>query len=104
LAWVTAERWMPRAPASWFCERMRAPFLTRRMKASKFRRSWPFETILFRIEFLIGLSRRRLDQEGNLVNITIEHAKAKAGLREFSYQEVVSPFEEKAEQVGAVDA
>ena len=45
-----------------------------------------------------------LDQDGNLVNMTIEHAKAKAGLREFSYQEVVSPFEEKAEQVGAVDA
>ena len=39
-----------------------------------------------------------LDQHGNLVNMTIEHAKAKARLREFSYQEMVSPLEEKAEQ------
>jgi len=46
-----------------------------------------------------------LDQHGNLVNITIEHAKAKAGLREFSYQEIVTPLEEKDEQVvGAVGA
>ena len=29
-----------------------------------------------------------LDKDGNLVNMTIEHAKAKAGLTEFSYQEV----------------
>ncbi|MCK5241387.1 DUF2283 domain-containing protein [bacterium] len=29
-----------------------------------------------------------LDEDGNLVNMTIEHAKAKAGLAEFSYQEV----------------
>ncbi len=29
-----------------------------------------------------------LDKEGNLVSMTIEHAKANAGLREFSYQEV----------------
>ena len=29
-----------------------------------------------------------LDEEGNLVSMTIEHAKANAGLREFSYQEV----------------
>jgi len=43
-----------------------------------------------------------LDQHGNLVNITIEHAKAKAGLREFSYQEIVPPLEGKDEQV--VDA
>lgn len=28
-----------------------------------------------------------LDENGNLVNMTIEHAKAKAGLTEFSYQE-----------------
>ena len=30
-----------------------------------------------------------LDQNGNLVNMTIEHAKANAGLREFSYQEMI---------------
>jgi len=30
-----------------------------------------------------------LDEDGNLVSMTIEHAKAKAGLREFSYQEMV---------------
>ena len=30
-----------------------------------------------------------LDQNGNLVNMTIEHAKANAGLREFSYQEMM---------------
>jgi len=29
-----------------------------------------------------------LDQNGNLVNMTIEHAKANAALWEFSYQEV----------------
>ncbi len=40
-----------------------------------------------------------LDQNGNLVNMTIEHAKAKAGLHEFSYQEMVTPLEEKSEQV-----
>ena len=34
-----------------------------------------------------------LDQNGNLVNMTIEHAKAKAGLCEFSYQEMVIPLE-----------
>ena len=40
-----------------------------------------------------------LDQNGNLVNMTIEHAKAKAGLREFSYQEIVPSLEE-TEQLG----
>jgi len=30
-----------------------------------------------------------LDQNGNLVNMTIEHAKANVGLREFSYQEMI---------------
>ena len=30
-----------------------------------------------------------LDEGGNLVSMTIEHAKAKAGLREFSYHEMV---------------
>jgi uncharacterized protein YuzE len=29
-----------------------------------------------------------LDQNGNLVNMTIEHAKANAALWEFSYQEI----------------
>lgn len=28
------------------------------------------------------------DQNGNLVNMTTEHAKANAGLKEFSYQEM----------------
>jgi len=31
-----------------------------------------------------------LDRNGNLVNITIEHAKANSGLWEFSYQEMIS--------------
>ncbi|RKX59736.1 MAG: hypothetical protein DRP37_06160 [Thermodesulfobacteriota bacterium] len=31
-----------------------------------------------------------LDQNGNLVNMTIEHAKANAGLSEFSYQEMAT--------------
>jgi len=31
-----------------------------------------------------------LDKNGNLVNMTIEHAKANAGLREFSYQEMIA--------------
>ncbi len=31
-----------------------------------------------------------LDQNGNLVNMTIEHAKANAGLREFSYHEMIA--------------
>jgi uncharacterized protein YuzE len=31
-----------------------------------------------------------LDRNGGLVNMTIEHAKANAGLSEFSYQEVVT--------------
>ncbi len=30
-----------------------------------------------------------LDQNGNLINMTIEHAKANAGLWEFSYQEMI---------------
>ncbi|MEW6442675.1 MAG: DUF2283 domain-containing protein [bacterium] len=32
-----------------------------------------------------------LDQEGNLVSMTIEHARTNARLHEFSYQEVVGP-------------
>lgn len=31
-----------------------------------------------------------LDKDGNLVNMTIEHAKQNAGLSEFSYQEMFS--------------
>lgn len=31
-----------------------------------------------------------LDKNGNLVSMTIEHAKANAGLWEFSYQEMIS--------------
>ena len=34
-----------------------------------------------------------VDQNGNVVNITIEHAKANVGLWEFSYQEM--PFQNK---------
>jgi uncharacterized protein YuzE len=29
-----------------------------------------------------------VDQDGNIVNMTIEHAKNNAGLKEFSYQEI----------------
>ena len=29
-----------------------------------------------------------VDEKGNIVSMTIEHAKANAGLREFSYQEM----------------
>jgi uncharacterized protein YuzE len=32
-----------------------------------------------------------LDKHGNLVSMTIEHAKANAGLWEFSYQEMKQP-------------
>lgn len=31
-----------------------------------------------------------LDIQGNLVSMTIEHARANAGLQEFSYQEVMA--------------
>ena len=31
-----------------------------------------------------------LDRDGNLISMTIEHARANAGLWEFSYQEMVS--------------
>jgi uncharacterized protein YuzE len=39
-----------------------------------------------------------LDQYGNVVNMTIEHAKTNAGLWEFSYQEVPDLKGENAEQ------
>jgi uncharacterized protein YuzE len=45
-----------------------------------------------------------LDRNGDLINMTIEHARANAGLREFSYQEMVSPGLKKvAEQSAAPD-
>ena len=31
-----------------------------------------------------------LDRNGNIVNMTVEHAKTMAGLSEFSYQEMIS--------------
>lgn len=31
-----------------------------------------------------------IDEKGNIVNMTIEHAKENAGLREFSYQEMIT--------------
>ncbi len=31
-----------------------------------------------------------VDEKGNIVNMTIEHAKENAGLREFSYQEMIT--------------
>ena len=35
-----------------------------------------------------------LDGEGNLVSMTIEHARISAGLQEFSYQEMASRLPE----------
>ena len=32
-----------------------------------------------------------LDEKGNLVSMTVEHAKKNAGLQEFSFQEINSP-------------
>jgi len=29
-----------------------------------------------------------VDQQGNIINMTVEHAKRNAGLKEFSYQEI----------------
>ncbi|MDA3895398.1 MAG: DUF2283 domain-containing protein [Desulfobacteraceae bacterium] len=31
-----------------------------------------------------------LDKNGNIVNMTIEHAKVNAGLQEFSFQEMIT--------------
>jgi uncharacterized protein YuzE len=42
-----------------------------------------------------------LDRNGNLVNMTIEHAKANAGLREFAYQEMISPGDKSMAEPGA---
>jgi uncharacterized protein YuzE len=36
-----------------------------------------------------------LDRQGNLVSMTIEHARTNAPLQEFSYQEVLSPPQEE---------
>ena len=44
-----------------------------------------------------------LDRQGNLVSMTIEHARTNAGLQEFSYQEIASRSREKAEQGNRVD-
>ncbi|HUT54839.1 MAG TPA: DUF2283 domain-containing protein [bacterium] len=35
-----------------------------------------------------------LDRHGNLVSMTVEHARNNAGLQEFSYQEIAGPQEE----------
>jgi len=40
-----------------------------------------------------------LDQKGNLVSMTIEHARENARLREFSFQEVAGPPAEVDEQL-----
>ena len=37
-----------------------------------------------------------LDRDGNLISMTIEHAKRNAGLWEFSYQEVMPSGEAKS--------
>ncbi len=34
-----------------------------------------------------------LDREGNLVSVTIEHARTNARLPEFSYQEIATPLQ-----------
>ena len=39
-----------------------------------------------------------LDRRGNLVSMTIEHARANARLQEFSYQEIVGPSEGRTNQ------
>ncbi len=36
-----------------------------------------------------------LDSQGNMVSMTIEHARANARLQEFSYQEIASLSQEK---------
>jgi uncharacterized protein YuzE len=36
-----------------------------------------------------------LDRQGNLVSMTIEHARTNARLQEFSYQEIASPSQEE---------
>ncbi len=36
-----------------------------------------------------------LDRQGNLVSMTIEHARTNARLQEFSYQEIANPSQEE---------
>jgi uncharacterized protein YuzE len=42
-----------------------------------------------------------MDERGNLVSMTIEHAKANAGLWEFSYQEMGPEIQAEAGKGGA---
>ncbi|GKT10583.1 DUF2283 domain-containing protein [Desulforhabdus sp. TSK] len=42
-----------------------------------------------------------LDRDGNLVSMTIEHARSNAQLQEFSYQEVLSPSRDARAEQGA---
>lgn len=44
-----------------------------------------------------------LDRQGNLVSMTIEHARTNAQLQEFSYQEVPSPPGEESRTSVASD-
>lgn len=37
-----------------------------------------------------------LDRQGNLVSMTIEHARTNARLQEFSYQEIAGPTQEES--------
>lgn len=41
-----------------------------------------------------------LDGHGNLVSMTIEHARTNAQLEEFSYQEIPSPIQEESPNRG----
>jgi len=40
-----------------------------------------------------------LDDQGNLVSMTIEHARKNAGLQEFSFQEVLGPPDEEGRTI-----
>jgi uncharacterized protein YuzE len=42
-----------------------------------------------------------LDRDGNLVSMTIEHARSNARLQEFSYQEVLSLSRDPSAEQGA---
>lgn len=42
-----------------------------------------------------------LDSDGNLVSMTIEHARSNARFQEFSYQEVLSPSRDARAEQGA---
>jgi uncharacterized protein YuzE len=42
-----------------------------------------------------------LDRDGNLVSMTIEHARSNARLQEFSYQEVLRPSRDARAEQGA---